>query len=255
MVLLIDVGNTNVVFGLTKDGRSFAEWRLATQKFGTEDELFVMISNLLLHDGVNLKDISAVVVSSVVPALNYVFQRFVEKYLKVEQHWIEASDGLGIKWNVKNPSEIGADRVANVLGVIDETRDAIIVDAGTAITIDVLRSGSYEGGAILPGLMTAAYSLFEKAAKLPQVDLYPSTDLVGKDTAENIRLGIVKGTAYAINGLVKDILTIYDNTPLIYLTGGHGGILGKFVKHDKFLLDLTLRGMYNYWLRKCASCW
>ncbi len=254
MVLLIDVGNTNVVFGLTKDGKNFVEWRLATQKFGTEDELFVMISSLLLHDGVQIGDLKSVVISSVVPALNYVFQRFVEKYLNVEHHWIEASNDLGVIWNVKNPSEIGADRVANVLGVIDETKNAIIIDAGTAITIDVLRSGSYEGGAILPGLMTAAYSLFEKAAKLPQVDLYPSVNFVGKDTAENIRIGIVKGTAHAINGLVKDIMTIYEETPVIYLTGGHGTILTRFVKHDKFLLDLTLRGMYNFWLRKCVSC-
>ncbi|AEH50699.1 type III pantothenate kinase [Pseudothermotoga thermarum] len=254
MVLLIDVGNTNVVFGLTKDGNNFETWRLATQKFGTEDELFVMISNLLLHTGIKMDKVKAVVISSVVPALNYVFQKFVEKYLKVEHHWVEACDGLGVVWNVKNPSEIGADRVANVLAVVDETKDAIVVDVGTAITIDVLKSGCYEGGAILPGLATAAYSLFEKTAKLPQVDLYSPVDILGKDTVENIRIGIVKGTAHAINGLVKDILKIYINPPVVYLTGGQSVILEKFVEHHKLLPDLTLRGMYNYWLKKCASC-
>ncbi|KUK20473.1 MAG: Type III pantothenate kinase, partial [Pseudothermotoga lettingae] len=215
LLLLFDVGNTHTVAGFTENGTDFLKWRLSTHRFETEDELFVILKTLLENHDIKSKQIRSVVIASVVPSVNYIFQRFSEKYLQARYFWLEATDGLDIKWNVKNPSEIGADRVANVLGASLTCDDAIILDAGTAITIDVLKNKSYEGGAILPGLMTAAYSLFEKTAKLPQVDLHVPVNCVGKDTPDNIRIGIVKGTAYALNGLVSDVKKYFNMNPKI----------------------------------------
>ncbi len=253
MLLLFDVGNTHTVAGFTKDGKNFIKWRLATHKFETEDELFVLLKSLLDDSHISFSQINSVVIASVVPPVNYIFHRFSEKYLGIKNLWVEASDGLGIKWNVRNPMEIGADRIANVLGAANTCSDAIILDCGTAITIDVLMSGSYEGGAILPGLMTAAHSLFEKTAKLPQVDLYTPQNCIGKDTAENIRIGIVKGTAHALNGLVEEVKGCFKNNPVIFLTGGQSKVLEKLVQCDVKDPDLTLKGMYSYWQKKCVS--
>lgn len=254
MLLLFDVGNTHTVAGFTKDGTNFVKWRLATHKFETEDELFVILRSLLSNSEIDLSQINFVVIASVVPPVNYIFQKFSEKYLGIKNLWVEASDGLGVKWNVKNPAEIGADRIANVLGAAKVCNDAIILDCGTAITIDVLMSGCYEGGAILPGLMTAAHSLFEKTAKLPQIDLYTPQECVGKDTAENIRIGIVRGTAHALNGLVQEVKNCFKNNPTIFLTGGQSRILETLIHCDLKDPDLTLKGMYVYWQKKCTSC-
>lgn len=253
MLLLFDVGNTHTVAGFTEDGTNFVKWRLSTHKFETEDELFVMLKSLLDNSKIDFSNINSVVIASVVPPVNYIFQRFSEKYLGIKNLWVEASDGLDIKWNVKNPSEIGADRIANVLGAARVCSDAIILDSGTAITIDVLMSGCYEGGAILPGLMTAAHSLFEKTAKLPQIDLYAPENCVGKDTAENIRIGIVRGTAHALNGLVEEVKSCFKNNPKVFLTGGQSSILERLVRCDLKDPDLTLKGMYAYWKRKSNS--
>jgi len=254
LLLLFDIGNTHTVAGFTEDGMTFVKWRLSTHKFETEDELYVLLRSLLENNHVGFSQIDSVVIASVVPPVNYIFQRFSEKYLGIKNLWVEASEGLGIKWNVKNPMEIGADRVANVLGAAKTCENAIVLDCGTAITIDVLMSGSYEGGAILPGLMTAAHSLFEKTAKLPQIDLYTPQNCIGKDTAENIRIGIVRGTAHALNGLVEEVKICFNNEPTIFLTGGQSKVLEKLIHCDVKDPDLTLRGMYVYWQRKCTSC-
>lgn len=247
MVILFDVGNTHTVLGISKDGSNFQKWRFSTQRFGTEDELFAITSVLFERQIGGLPQFEGAVIASVVPSLNYVFQRFIEKYFGLRCVWVEACNGAKIKWNVKNPSEIGADRVANVFAVAFDHPDSIVIDAGTAITIDVIKDGNYEGGVIMPGLMTAAHSLFEKTAKLPQVDLYVPSNCVGKDTAENIRIGVVKGTAWALNGLVKEIKSFYDKHPVVFLTGGQSKVLDKLVEHDFFEPDLTLKGMFRFW--------
>lgn len=253
MVILFDIGNTQTVLGVTEDGVTFLKWRLSTQKFGTEDEIFAIASVLFERQFKFTPRFEGAVIASVVPSLNYVFQKLVEKYFDVECTWVEANSSSRIKWNVKNPSEIGADRVANVFAVALEHPNSLVIDVGTAITIDVVKNGDYEGGVIMPGLMMAAYSLFEKTAKLPQVDLYAPANCVGKDTAENIRIGVVKGTACALNGLIEQIKTIYNEPPKVFLTGGQSKVLEKLVEHDVLDPDLTLKGMFRFWQEKRRS--
>ncbi len=243
MVLLIDVGNTHTVFGTTHNGKLFKKWRLSTGKYETEDELFSRVLPLMEKEEIATEDIEDIVVCSVVPSLNYIMQRFSEKYFGKEPIWVEAEEGV-IKWNVKTPCEIGADRVANVIGAYCEYGDScVILDFGTAITIDLLMKGTYEGGIIMPGLLTMVHALFTGTAKLPLVDLKPPSEIIGKDTGSNIQIGVIKGSAHAVNGLIEDIKREYGNMPIV-ITGGQSKVIVDYVNHDIYDGDLTLKGMF-----------
>ena len=252
VVLLFDVGNTHTVAGLTENGLNFVKWRLATQRYETEDELYSHLSTLLNYHGVEIENIRHVVVASVVPSLNHVFSKFAMKYANTSVVWVQADQSSGIQWDVDNPSEIGADRVANAIAAVQISENCIVIDFGTAITIDIIEKRSYKGGAILPGLTTSAHSLFEKTAKLPQVDLSAPLKCIGSNTADNIKIGIVKGTAYAVNGLVKEVKEALRNDPIVILTGGQSKIIQKLIRYDLVEQNLTLRGMYTFLKNACT---
>lgn len=246
VILLFDVGNTHTVAGLTEDGFNFVKWRLSTQRYETEDELYSHLSTLLNYHRVEIENVRHVVVASVVPSINHVFSKFAAKYASTSVTWVQADQSSGIQWDVDNPSEIGADRVANAIAAAEISENFVVIDFGTAITIDVVEKRSYKGGAILPGLTTSAHSLFEKTAKLPQVDLYVTLKCIGSNTADNIRIGIVKGTAYAVNSLVKEVKKTLQNDPVVILTGGQSKIIQELMQYDLVEQNLTLRGMYTF---------
>ncbi len=248
MILLIDVGNTHTVFGTTNDGKTFKKWRFSTGKYETEDELFSHILPLMEKEKISPRDIGNIIVCSVVPSLNHIMQRFAEKYFEKKPIWVEAEDGV-IRWNVKAPCEIGADRVANVIGAYHEYGSScVILDFGTAITIDLLLEGTYEGGVIMPGLLTMVHALFTGTAKLPLVDLKPPIETIGKDTGSNIQIGVIKGSAHAVNGLIEDIKREYGKNIPVVITGGQSKVIAKYVIHDVHDGDLTLKGMF--WFMK-----
>ncbi|PLV56985.1 type III pantothenate kinase [Thermotoga sp. SG1] len=242
MYLLIDVGNTHSVFSTTEDGKVFKRWRLSTGIFQTEDELFSHLYPLL---GDAMRKIEGIGVASVVPTQNIVIERFSRKYFSMDPIWVKAKDGC-VRWNVKNPGEIGADRVANVVGFVKEYESSgIIIDMGTATTVDLVVEGSYEGGAILPGLFMMVHSLFRGTAKLPLVEVKPADFVVGKDTEENIQLGVVNGTVYALEGIVKRIKGMYGELPVV-LTGGQSKIVREILRHEIFDEDLTIKGVFHF---------
>ena len=248
MILYVDVGNTHTVFGVKTDGE-FIKWRLSTGRYETEDEIFSQMRVLLESRSISLRDIREIVVASVVPSLNHVFQRFSEKFFRVEPLWVIADDRCGVGWPVEDPKEIGADRVANVVGAVHEySKDVLVVDFGTAITIDVVLDGMFLGGVISPGLYTMLYSLFSGTAKLPLIDLKIPKTAIGRNTEDNIRIGILKGTAYAINGLLKEISSELNRDFEIVITGGQAGLISELLVHDHHDPDLTLKGME--WYRK-----
>ncbi len=244
--LYIDVGNTHTVFGVKIDG-SFKKWRLSTARYETEDEIFSHVKTLFDFQGVKFESINSVVVTSVVPSLDHVFERFATKFLGVDPLWVVADDRCGVDWPVENPKEIGADRVANVIGGVHEySRDVLIVDFGTAITIDVVKEGRFLGGVISPGINTMLYSLFSGTAKLPLIDLKVPKTAVGRNTEDNIRIGILKGTAHAVNGLLREISDELDTDFVVVVTGGQSKLLVDLLIHDHHDPDLTLKGMEWY---------
>ena len=249
MNLYIDIGNTHTVFGVKKNGK-FLRWRLVTGRYETEDEIYSNIKPLFESENINFSNIKSVVVSSVVPSLDYTFKRFSEKFFGIEALFVAADEKCGVEWPVENPKEIGADRVANVIGAFYEYgKNAIVLDFGTAITVDVLHSGKFLGGSITPGIFTMLYSLFKNAAKLPLIDLdeIPESS-IGKNTADNIKIGILKVLAYGLNSVVEDIKNELSSDMKVIVTGGQSKMVLPILKHDVYDPDITLKGME--WYRK-----
>ncbi|ODN30844.1 type III pantothenate kinase [Fervidobacterium thailandense] len=245
-VLLFDVGNTHTTVALTSDGKEFKKFRISTQRYETEDELYVFLRTLF-GEMVNAKPI---VVSSVVPSVNIIFEYFASKYGSGEVYFVKAEDYDGIVWAVNYPKEIGADRVCDVIAAFKEYGpNCIVVDYGTAITIEVLKEGRYEGGAILPGFKMMVHALFRGTAKLPQVELKPYDGFVGKDTDSNIRIGTINATVGAVKYLVENISREYRENPVIVHTGGQASLVAGWL--DGIVdPDLTLRGMYYFYEAK-----
>ncbi len=241
-MILFDVGNTHTTVAITEDKKNFIKSRFSTKKYETEDELFTFLKSVFGKDFY-----SPIVVSSVVPSVNVVFEYFSKKYGDGNIVFVNAEDYKAIKWNVAYPKEIGADRVCDVVAAKkDYGENCIVIDYGTAITIEVLKDGIYEGGAILTGFAMAIEALFRGTAKLPLVELKPYEGYVGKDTESNIRIGVINGLVGAVNQIVNEIKKEFSVEPVVIHTGGQSTYVSQIISGtiDK---DLTLRGMLYFY--------
>ncbi|MBN2220045.1 MAG: type III pantothenate kinase [Kosmotogaceae bacterium] len=251
MVLLADIGNTTTVLGLTNDKKIEAVWRLPSSRIETEDELFVILDGLLKIKGYSVGGIDGLCVASVVPRLNRTMSYFAKKYLLEPAVFLRPDEFFPLGLNTDNPGEIGADRLANVLGAKEcYGNNAIVVDAGTAITIDIVKDGDFVGGAILPGPGTSMSALFSQTAKLPEVELFFEDHYFGTNTEDNLRIGIVNGTYFAIQGIITNIIEKFEKKPIIVGTGGNIDLFliegGLIEVSDP---DLTLKGLRLYYSR------
>ncbi len=251
MRLLVDLGNTITMIGLEDSGEILKTWRLDTRSLGTEDQLFANLSMLFFASDLDISKVKRVCLASVVPVLTAVFEYYCTRYVGSELVRVTADDRMGIKWDVDYPAEIGADRIANVFGALGNYgENAIVVDFGTAITVDVFLDGAFKGGAILPGLETSMKALYQKTARLPQIALSIFPGAVGKNTEQNIRIGIVNGTVYALNGIIEKAFEQYRTKPVVITTGGTAKRVHdhmKFVDYCDPLL--TLKGVLEFALR------
>lgn len=247
MLLIVDVGNTQTVLGLWNNEKIIGRWRIGTTNISTEDELLVHVNHFLDFSGFNFKNIDGICVASVVPQLNSTFRHFSEKYLRKSPLFVKTENVKWLEWRVKTPTEIGADRVANVIAARELfRRDVVVVDFGTAITLDIL-TNVYEGGSILPGPRTAMKALFSSTAKLPFVDEKIPPSSVGKDTPTNIQSGVMLGTIIAIDGLISHYEAELSKKFKVVSTGGHGELLSKMSNQIiKHIPDLTLFGIATY---------
>lgn len=244
MKLLIDVGNTSGVFGLWYRGEVLEKWRLPTDVLESEDQMFVVLKELIGNAGYTMEQINSLCIASVVPRLKRTFNYFDKKYFKQQPVFVSAVDGIGIRWDADNPWEIGADRVANVIGATEYHGDSsIVLDFGTAITVDIIFKNAFVGGSILPGPMTSMKALFSSTAKLPEVDLFFEDHYLGTNTGDNLRIGIINGTYHALEGIVREVKKEIGNLEVI-ATGGHAEtfmIEESFI--DKYDPELTLKGI------------
>jgi len=247
MLLVIDAGNTQTVLGLWNNGKIIERWRIGSVNISTEDELWVHVNHFLSFGGYEFQNIEGLCVASVVPQLNSIFRYFSEKYLKTLPLFVKAEEVKWLKWHVKAPFEIGADRVANVIAARELfKKNVIVVDFGTAITLDIL-TDVYEGGSILLGPRTAIKAMFSSTAKLPFVDDEIPSSSVGRDTATNIQSGVMLGTIMAIDGLISSYEMELSRKFKIVSSGGQGESLSKMSKKTmKYIPDLTLFGIATY---------
>lgn len=228
MLLVIDMGNTTTVTGLFREEKLVHRWRLTSVR-KTSDEVGILLLNLLSLASVSPSEIKGVIMASVVPTMDCIVREAFQNYLALECIKVTPDMDLGIEIAYKNKWEVGADRLVNsVAGVARYGAPLIVVDFGTAVTLDVIsRDGAYLGGTISPGLITGMEALFGKTSKLPQVGLEAPERVIGCSTKSAIQSGIVYGTAGAVDGLVRRIWKELGYESTVAATGGHGAAVAE----------------------------
>ncbi|RVU54561.1 type III pantothenate kinase [Anaerosphaera multitolerans] len=249
MLLVIDVGNTAIVYGAYQNGELVQDFRISTIKTRTSDEYGILFFNTLSHANINPNDIEDVIISSVVPNLMHTIPSMVIKYFNVQPVIVDQNLKLGINIKYDNPKELGADRIVNAVGAINKYGGpCIIVDIGTAITFCVIdHESSYLGGLILPGIGISAEALFMRTSKLPRIEIVKSEKLIATNTVNAMQSGLFFGFTTMIEGIVEKIVEeigiTVDDINLIS-TGGFASLLTTDSKYD-FVIDrfLTLHGL------------
>jgi type III pantothenate kinase len=255
MLLTLDVGNTNTVLGVFREARLIAHWRLTTARDQTVDEYGILTRNLFSLAGLDPKGISGVIISSVVPPLNWTLSEMSGKYFQQKPLFVEPGVKTGMAVLVDNPLEVGADRIVNGVAAFEQYGGPLIViDFGTAITFDVISArGEYLGGAIAPGLGIASEALFARAARLPRVEIKDPGKVIGKNTAEHMQSGLYYGTIDMIDGMIERIKTELgaDAARLkVIATGGQAGLISRGSKYIEDTNEfLTLNGLRIIWER------
>ncbi len=229
MLLAIDVGNTHIMLGVYREENILVYWRLATRKESTEDELGMVIKDLLHNSRINLSDISLVAISSVVPPLMYSLERMANKYFNLEPLVVGPGIKTGLNIVTDNPREVGADRIVNAVAAYNlYDGPLIIVDFGTATTFcAVSKNGEYLGGVIAPGIGISLEALFDKAAKLPRVEIIKPLQVIGKDTVSSMQSGIVFGYVGQVDGIVRRMMKEFPEEPKVIATGGFAPMIAR----------------------------
>ncbi len=247
MLFCIDIGNTNIVLGLCEGEKVLHHWRLRTEREITTDELGILVRNLFASSGVDLSAVRNIIISSVVPPLMNTFEDFSRRYFRVKPLVVGPDTRTGMPILYDNPKEVGADRIVNSVAAYEKYRTSLVViDFGTATTFDcVSREGAYLGGAISPGVLISCEALFQKASRLPRVEIFakPKT-VIAKDTMSSMNVGIVYGYAGLVDGIVRRIKREMGQDPTVIATGG----LAPLICEEAETIDhveefLTLEGL------------
>ena len=246
MLLAVDVGNTNVALGIFEGETLRATWNIATDLNKTADEYDVLLSNLLPKEGLELSDIDHVSVACVVPPLLTIIEELCQRYLKVPPLVVGPGVKTGVRICTDNPREVGADRVVNSAAAHHlYGKSVIVIDFGTATTFDVVsREGDYLGGSIAPGILISAEALFERASKLPRVELIPPEHAIGKNSVTAMQSGIIFGYVGLIESLITRMKKELGGEVHVVATGGLAQVIAPQTKViDTVNLHLTLIGL------------
>ena len=255
MLLLIDVGNTNITLGISAEGQLIHDWRLSSQTGLTSDEFWVMLSTLLTPKGISASDIDGVAMSSVVPDLSPIIETAIFQQLDASFVNVTSKLDLGITINYEKPEDVGADRLCNaVAGFQRYGGPLVIVDFGTATTFDILSAaGQYLGGIIAPGPETTAKVLHAAAAMLPAVKTEFPPSLIGRTTEASIQSGLMFGGVAMIDGLNRQLTAELGSDTRIIATGGLASLfLPHFETVETIDPNLTLIGLQLIFER-CAA--
>ena len=247
MLLVFDVGNTNMVIGIYKDKSLVKDWRICTDIHKTSDEYGMLIGNLLAHDNIDIKSIDDVIISSVVPNVMHALENFCIKYCEKKPMIVGPGIKTGLNIKYDNPKQVGADRIVNAVAAIEKYGSPlIIVDFGTATTFCAISDkAEYLGGTICPGLKISSEALFNGAAKLPRVELIKPGKTICKATLEAMQAGIIYGYVGQVEKIISMMKKELGSEDIkVVATGGLSSLIHSetdSIDHiDKFL---TLEGL------------
>lgn len=259
MLLAIDVGNTNIVIGVFRqsDWELIHSWRLATLRERTADELGLLVTNLCAHHHIKPEGITGIVMGSVVPQLTSTMWLMVNNYFGgAPLVVVEPAVNTGMPILYDNPAEVGADRVVNGIAAYEEfgrrdQRPVIVVDFGTATTFDAISAaGEYLGGVICPGPQISADALFQRAARLPRIDVKKPEHVIGRTTVGSMQSGLFWGYVDMVEGLVRRMREELGGNPAVVATGGLAILVAPETTAIEHVdPELTLRGLRIVWER------
>ncbi len=246
MILVMDVGNTNIVLGVYKADELAAYWRVSTDRDKSADELGMLILQLFNYEGIKPDRIKSIIISSVVPNLMYSLEHMTRKYFNIKAMVVGPGIKTGMHIKYDNPKEVGADRIVNAVAAYElYGGPVIIIDFGTATTFCVVsKNGEYSGGAIAPGIKISSEALFQRAAKLPRVELVKPETVIGKNTINSMQAGIIFGYVGQVDYIVNRMKQELNTDVTVVATGG----LAKLIASESQTIDrvnglLTLEGL------------
>ncbi len=246
MLLVFDVGNTNIVMGAYREDQLVHSWRLSTDRNETADEYAVKIRSFLAYENIMASDIRAVIISSVVPPLMPTLERMVRTCFHAEPLLVGPGIKTGLAILYDNPREVGADRIVNaVAGIEKYGAPLIIVDFGTATTFCAINEkGQYMGGAITAGIGISAEALFQRAAKLPRIELVKPKQMIGRNTVSSMQAGIFYGYVGMVDGIVTRMKKELPGRVKVIATGGLAELIAESSETIEQVDDtLTLEGL------------
>jgi type III pantothenate kinase len=250
MLLVIEVGNTNTGVGVYDGRRLLVSWRLTSRREQTADEYGVFIQTLLKTRGIEQQHITGVAISNVVPTVQQTLEWMCEAYFGIPPFTVQPGVNVSFPLNVDDPSQVGADRVCNVVaGAALYGTPLIVVDFGTATNFDVVNArGEFVGGAIAPGLLVATEALISRGARLFRVELVCPKDAIGRNTVTNIQSGVMYGYAGLVDGLVERMRRELDGDVKVVATGGLAGQMREVARSIQVVNpDLRLEGLRMIW--------
>jgi len=258
MLLAIDVGNTNVTIGVFDGDRLAHSWRLAALRERTADELGIYFTNLFQQVHLPVSAVTGIAIASVVPPLTRPMEEMCERYFSHKAHLIDATNaGMIVRYSPA--ADVGADRIVNAVAAWDKygeagARPLIVVDFGTGTTFDVISTtGEYLGGVICPGIGISADALFQRAARLPRVEVRKPPAVIGQNTVNAMQSGLFYGYVEMVDGLIRRIRAELEGgaQAITIATGGLAEVIsGESVFIEHVDPNLTLDGLRLIWLRR-----
>jgi type III pantothenate kinase len=246
MLLVIDIGNTNTSLGVFDGETLVAHWRLTTARSRTVDEWGVHARNLFSLASLDVTSINAITIASVVPPLNFTLKQMAEVYFHLTPLFIDHLVDTGVPILYEPASDVGADRIVDAVAAIHKYgAPCIVVDFGTATTFDAINEkGEYLGGVITPGITISSDALFERAAKLPRVEIKRPAKVIGSATIEAMQSGLYHGYVGLVDGILKKMLEELGGSPKVIATGGLAPLIAKGSSFIELVDEtLTLEGL------------